>query len=54
MKKRFGMILLVVVLMPVLLIGGTASANSCGLKGKLLNAVMKDHTWDVQLTEDHG
>jgi len=48
------MILLVVVLMTVLMIGGTASANSWGLKGKLLNAVMKDHTWDVQLTEDHG
>ena len=40
------MILLVAVLMTVLLIGGKASANSWGLKGKLLNAVMKDHTWD--------
>ena len=46
MKKRFQVIRLVVVLMTALLVSGTASANSWGLKGKLLNAVMKDHTWD--------
>ena len=46
MKKRFQVILLVVVLMTALLVSGTASANSWGLKGKLLNAVMKDHRWD--------
>ena len=46
MKKRFGRILLGVVLMTALLPGGIASANSWGLKGKLLQAVMADHTWD--------
>ena len=46
MKKRFGRILLVVVMMTALLSGGIASANSWGLKGKLLQAVMADHTWD--------
>ena len=46
MKKRFGLMIPVIVLMAALLLSGTASANSWGLKGKLLNSVMADHAWD--------
>ena len=46
MKKRFGLMIPVFVLMVALLLSGTASANSWGLKGKLLISVMADHAWD--------
>ncbi len=47
MRKRFGKVFLVIVWMAAWLFSGTtASANSWGLKGKLLNAVMADHAWD--------
>ena len=46
MKKSACVILAAALLAGSLLLCGTASANSWGLKGKLLAAVMADHTWD--------
>lgn len=46
MKKRFGLMLVVSLLLYVLIFCETASANSWNLKGKLLQAVIKTHDWD--------
>ena len=50
MKKSICVILAVALLAGSFLLCGTASANSWGLKGKLLTAVMADHTWDDYTT----
>ena len=46
MMKKLSAFLLAAVLLGTLLRCGTALANSWGLKGDLLNAVMADHGWD--------
>ena len=46
MKKRFGLVFLVILWVAALLLSGTASANSWNLKGKLLQAMIKTHDWD--------
>ena len=50
MKKSICVILAVSLLAGSFLLCETASANSWGLKGKLLTAVMADHTWDDYTT----
>ena len=50
MKKSICVILAVSLLAGSFLLCGTASANSWGLQGKLLTAVMADHTWDDYTT----
>ena len=44
MKKRF--IFVLAVILSVVLLASTASANSWNLKGKLLQAMIKTHEWD--------
>ena len=44
--RTIRVILAAVLLACTSLLWGTASANSWGLKGKLLTAVMADHAWD--------
>ena len=50
MKKSICVILAVTLLAGSFLLCETASANSWGLKGKLLTVVMADHTWDDYTT----
>ena len=50
MKKGVCVTLAVVLFAGLLLLCGTASANSWGLNGKLLTAVMADHSWDDYTT----
>ena len=46
MRKSICVVLAVALLTGSFLLCRTAAANSWGLKGKLLTAVMADHTWD--------
>ena len=46
MKKHFGWFLAVSLLLCSFLLCGKAFANSWGLKGKLLQAMIKTHDWD--------
>ncbi len=46
MKKRFGLMPVVSLLLCTLVFCETASANSWNLKGKLLQAMIKTHDWD--------
>ena len=50
MKKSICAILAVALLAGSFLLWGAASANSWGLTGTLLTAVMADHTWDDYTT----
>lgn len=51
MKTGIWILVLVMIMLVVsLMLCGSALANSWGLTGKLLNAVMADHTWDDYTT----
>ena len=56
MKKRIPVVLAVSLLAVLILLCGTASANSWGLSGKLLQAVEQTNTWDdyTRLSNQEG